>query len=152
MYEKMNNTIKVLIAIALLLVAGTIIGFVLTPGYNPREKTLNDYLSLDIWEKEKTALKYMEEIPQLSELEDAKKAVNEVAGLFREIEAYIKELKYTDPEIIRMNRIQLDICRIFQEMAAKFEKVDSFNTDALKDLAVINAKFAEFFQMSDTVK
>jgi hypothetical protein len=94
----------------------------------------------------------MDSIPELSNLEDTKKAVNTVAVMFGEIETYLKGLKITDPESIKKNAIQLEICRLFQEMAVKFEKADSYNSDALKDLAVIDQKFKEFFETNQAVK
>jgi hypothetical protein len=144
----MNNTVKFVIVTAVLLVASVLLGIFFTPRQTGGDLTMNDYLLLDIWEKEKNALKMMDNIPELPNLEEAKKAVKEVSATFGEIEAYIRDLKISDPEILKKNRIQLDICRIFQDMAVKFEKVDSYNTDALKDLAVINQKLLEFFEMA----
>ncbi|MBN1412013.1 MAG: hypothetical protein JW969_14290 [Spirochaetales bacterium] len=149
----MKNLYKVIIALAVLLVAGVIIGFVFGPGFSQKEKMLDDYLKLDIWDKEVEALKMLDGISTLETDDDRMTVLNEVNKNFREIKAYIENLAFTEPEIQLMNKKQLEVFRIYNEAITRINKSGNPDWEAFKkETDLMRVLLDEFFLMATTIK
>ena|GEM_PF-6896381 len=109
-------------------------------------KALVQYLSLSIWAKEEEALSLMKTIPEQAEFKDYKERLSRAAGLFGEIETQIKGLSLKHNKLLKLNTLQLDICRIYRETADTFKASKDFNTDILYGLREADVKLKEFLK------
>jgi hypothetical protein len=87
-----------------------------------QELTLNDYLTLPVWDKEEEALNIIKEISYEDSLEDLTQNISKAGSLMLEVKDEISNITSSDDRVTELNRVQISFCTVYQELAEDFIK------------------------------